>query len=83
MVSSTASSTDTGSTPRFVMLPRERVRYLHIERPNGAHAWHGPFGDYAHDGGRALFACLRTFAPLVPHDATWDVTRSTQPQEAT
>lgn len=60
----------------------EPFRYLHIERPDGAHAWHGPF-----DRPRALLGWLRLWAttrfgdgsPLVPRDATWSVSMSTQP----
>ncbi len=50
-----------------------RPYYLHAVRPNGAHAWAGPYAD-----GPTLIAWAAVIAPHVPLDATWDVTRNSR-----
>jgi len=51
------------------------VTFLHAARPNGAHAW-WPLDDPNPDALRIL---LELVAPVVPHDACWDVTETDQP----
>jgi hypothetical protein len=50
-------------------------RYLHATRPNGAHAWGGPFLSDE----EALVSWALVFFPHVPADAVWDVTTTTYP----
>jgi len=50
-----------------------RPRFLHGERPNGAHFWAG-----FHDVDE-FWRQVERLAPVVPDDAVWDVTDSTYP----
>jgi hypothetical protein len=54
-------------------------RFIHVERPCGAHAWIGPF-----DNPRACLSWVRLWATslvgtFVPLDVTWSISERTTP----